>query len=448
MAKGLDIPISYVIILIVLFIIIPGISRIPVMYSDLLWFKTLGYGSVYMTILTTEVSIFLVATLLSFTIISINAYIADRGKKKEETFREKYIAILALSAIVGFTLSGSWETVLRYLNQAQFGVTDPIFIKDIGFYVFTLPFYRLTQDFLFYVIALTMMFAAITYIKNGNIILIKEEKEYEEGYISQYQLPTKFFEASGKVKAHFYSLAGFLWLLLAWKHSLDSYDVLYSESGVIFGASYADITAYLPALSVLVYIPILAAIMFFAASILELKKKTNVWGSLMAIVIAYVLILLVGTGAYPALIQQYRVSPNEIALEKEYIENNIKYTRQAYGLDNIQDSAITPNGNITMEYILENKEVIENIRLWDWRPLKQTYKQIQEIRSYYDFNDVDVDRYTLEGGYTQVLLSARELEYEQLSSEAKTWVNEHLLYTHGYGLCMSPVNKFTEGGLP
>lgn len=448
MAKGLDIPISYVIILIVLFIIIPGISRIPVMYSDLLWFETLGYGSVYMTILTTEAGIFLVATLLCFTIISVNAYIADRGKKKEEAFREKYIAILALSAIVGFTLIGSWETVLRYLNQAQFGVTDPIFSKDIGFYVFTLPFYRLIQDFLFYIIALTMIFAAITYIKNGNIIIIKEEKEYVDENIPKYQLPAKFFEASGKVKAHFYSLAGFLWLLLTWKHYLDRYDVLYSESGVIYGASYADITAYLPVLSVLVYIPLLAAVMFLAASILELKKKTSVWGSLMAVVIVYVLILLVGTGAYPALIQQYKVTPNEIALEKEYIENNIRYTRQAYGLDNIQDSSITPNGNITMEYILENEEVIENIRLWDWRPLKQTYKQIQEIRSYYEFNDVDVDRYTLEGEYTQVLLSARELDHEQLSSEAKTWVNEHLLYTHGYGLCMSPVNKFTEGGLP
>ncbi len=448
MAKGLDIPISYVIILIVLFIIIPGISRIPVMYSDLLWFETLGYESVYMTILTTEAGIFLAATLLAFLIISVNAYIADRGKKKNEAFREKYIAILALSAIVGFTLSGSWETVLRYLNQAQFGVTDPIFNQDIGFYVFTLPFYRLIQNYLFYALALTMMFAAITYIKNGNITIITEEKEHEDEYVSQYQLPTKFFEATGKVKTHFYSLTGLLWLLLAWKHSLDRYDVLYSESGVIYGASYADITAYLPVLSILVYIPMLAAIMFFAASILELKKKTSVWSSLMVVVIVYILILLVGTGAYPALIQQYKVSPNEIALEKEYIENNIKYTRQAYGLDNIQDSAITPNGNITIEYILEDKEVIDNIRLWDWRPLKQTYKQIQEIRSYYEFNDVDVDRYTLEGEYTQVLLSARELDHEQLSSEAKTWVNEHLLYTHGYGVCMSPVNKFTEGGLP
>ena len=445
MAKEFNISLGYVVFFIAFFLLMFVIPNVAVLYSDLLWFQSLEYGSVFMTVLTTKIGIFLLATFILFSLISANAYLADRGGN----IKRKYIAIAILSAVIGLTLGGSWEIVLRYLNQTNFGVSDPIFSKDISFYVFTLPFYRLVQNFLFFVIFSSIIAITIIYLNKKEIILIKPEVVVEEeGYTTPRQeFPLTGLEVSKRAKAHFYGLMALFFLLLSWKHYLDRFDVLYSERGVIFGASYADINAFLPVLSFLVFISIITAILFLTSSVLASKAKIGTKGLLTAVVAIYILALL-GTVVYPGVIQQYRVLPNEISMESEYIENNIEYTRTAYGLDDIQEVAFIPKENISMEHMSENQDIIKNIRLWDWRPLKQTYKQLQEIRSYYDFNDVDVDRYTIGGEYTQVMLSAREMDYEQLSEEAKTWVNRHLLYTHGYGICMSPVNKFTEGGLP
>jgi len=445
MPKEFNIPMGYVVFFIAFFILIFVIPNVAVLYSDLLWFQSLEYGSVFMTVLTTKIGIFLLATFILFFLISINAYLADRKGK----LKRKYIAIAILSAIVGLILSGSWEIILRYLNQEEFGMIDPIFSKDIGFYIFTLPFYRLVQNFLFFIVLSSIIAITVIYLNKKEIVLIKPVVEVEEeGYIIPGQeFPLAGLEVSKKAKAHLYGLIAIFFLLIAWKNYLDRFDILYSERGVIFGASYADINAFLPVLSLLIFISLVVAILFLTSSVLALTSKLEIKGLLIAVVAIYVLALL-GTIAYPGVIQQYRVLPNEISMEREYIERNIEYTRNAYGLNDIQEIALIPKENISMEYISENQDIIKNIRLWDWRPLKQTYKQMQEIRSYYDFNDVDVDRYTIEDEYTQVMLSPREMDYEQLSEEAKTWVNRHLLYTHGYGICMSPVNKFTEGGLP
>ncbi len=446
----------FIMFVITVLILIPEIA---ILYSDFLWFKSIGYESVFIKIISAEIGIFLIAVLISFFIVSINLYIADRTKTYKQ---KKWIGVGILSIVLGFLYANSWDIALKYLNQVQFGINDPIFNKDIAFYIFTLPFYRLVQNFLFTILILSIISVILVYIKNRDITLIKTETEYEfDVYAPRYQLQTNFFDINEKVKIHLYILIGFLFLLLGWKHSLDRYTILYSETGIIFGAGYTDINAYLPVISVLVFLSIGIAIMFFIASVLKLKKKVSIWGLLMAVVIVYLLTLLLGTTVYPAIIQQYKVLPNEIALEREYIKNNIEYTRHAYNLDNIKDFAITPSENVSIDYVLKNEDITNNIRLWDWRPLKQTYKQMQEIRSYYDFNDVDIDRYALNttnntlyisdnrySKYIQVMLSAREINYEQLGSEARTWVNKHLLYTHGYGLCMSPVNTFTESGLP
>ncbi|OYT42554.1 MAG: hypothetical protein B6U86_00080 [Candidatus Altiarchaeales archaeon ex4484_43] len=446
MANESNIPTGYVVFFIAFFILIFLIPNVAVLYSDLLWFRSLGYGSVFMTVLTAKIGIFLLATLISFALISVNAHLADG----EGELKRKYIAIAILSAIIGLLLSrSSWEIILKYLNQERFGVTDPVFSKDIGFYIFTLPFYRLVQNFLFFIVLSSIIAITVIYLKKREIALIKPEVVVEEDV---YGIPRPEFPLAGlkigkRAKAHIYVLLGIFFLLLSLRNYLDRFDVLYSKSGVIFGAGYADINALLPVLSLLVFISMIAAILFLTSSVLTLTSKIEIRGLLIAIVAVYILALL-GTGLYPGVIQQYRVLPNEISMEREYIERNIEYTRNAYGLNDIREIAFTPNENMSMEHISKNWDIIRNIRLWDWRPLKQTYKQMQEIRSYYEFNDVDVDRYTIENEYTQVMLSPREMDYEQLSEEAKTWVNRHILYTHGYGICMSPVNRFTGEGLP
>jgi len=445
MAKEFSIFTGYVVFFIAFFILIFLIPNVAVLYSDLLWFRSLGYGSVFMTVLTAKVGVFLLATLILFSLISINAYLADG----ERRLKRRYIAIAILSAIVGLILSGSWEIILRYLNQERFGVTDPVFSKDIGFYIFTLPFYRLVQNLLFFIVLSSIIAITVIYLNKREIALIKPVVVVEEG---EYTIPRMEFSQFGlkvgkRAKAHICALLGIFFLLLSLRNYLDRFDVLYSESGVVFGAGYADINALLPALSLLVFISMIAAILFLTSSVLTLTSKIEIRGLLIAVVAIYVL-ALIGTMVYPGVIQQYRVLPNEISMEREYIERNIEYTRSAYGLNDIQEIAFTPNENMSMEHISENLDIIKNIRLWDWRPLKQTYKQMQKIRSYYEFNDVDVDRYTIDEEYTQVMLSAREIDYEQLSEEAKTWVNRHILYTHGYGICMSPVNRFTGEGLP
>jgi uncharacterized membrane protein (UPF0182 family) len=231
-------------------------------------------------------------------------------------------------------------------------------------------------------------------------------------------------------------------LVYAWGYWLARFDLLYSPRGAAYGASYTDLNAQLPAYNILIFFALAIAILL-GVSALRRNLRFLVGGVVLFIAAAFL-----GTVVYPGLVQKLSVEPNELERETPYIANTIRYTRIAYNLDDVQTRPFEVEDTLTREDLDANQVTVQNVRLWDWRPLRDTYRQLQEIRPYYSFHDVDVDRYMLEGEYRQVMHSARELDYSQIPQTARTWVNLHLKYTHGYGLCLSPVNRVTKEGLP
>jgi len=224
---------------------------------------------------------------------------------------------------------------------------------------------------------------------------------------------------------------------------------MYSKQGIVVGAGYSDVVAYLPMIKIMMFLAIIMAIgmliwVFFISKEPKLRKRHLFVYAL----IVYLLFGIIGPTVIPGVVQSLKVSPNEINLEKNYIENNIKFTRIAYGLNEIEEKKFDVNMKLTSESIDKAKETIDNVRILDWRPLTKTYKQTQEIRLYYDLGGIDIDRYNINGKYTQVMLSPRELDQNQITENAKTWVNLHMVYTHGFGVVMSPVNQITKQGLP
>ncbi len=245
---------------------------------------------------------------------------------------------------------------------------------------------------------------------------------------------------AGAARLHLLGLAALVLLLRGVGFWLDRYDLLYSRRGVVFGASYTDVNASLPVLGWLVVLALACAV----ACVVQMFRPG--WRFLVAGLMVFVLFWVLGLGVYPALLQRFRVTPNELAAERPYIEHNIRMTREAYLLDRVAEKEFAAEENLTVAALERNRLTIKNIRLWDHRPLLVTYGKLQEIRTYYKFLDVDVDRYTVNGEYRQVMLSARELSYKDLPSRG--WINERLTYTHGYGLVASPVNRISPEGLP
>lgn len=407
-------------------------------YTDLLWFQGLGYLSVFWTQLWVRVALFAVGLVIFVLIYGINVWLALRqfheGPLVEIVGRERPVsrgmaAVIAVAGglIVGLSIAGAagaqWEAVLRYLNRVPFGVADPTFEQDVGFYVFTLPIYRFLQGWL-----LAALF--ISLIASAGLYMLARWS----------QIQHRIYTLTRPMANHLLVLGALLGLLLAWGYRLDRYGLLYSTRGVVFGASYTDVHAQLLAYNVLSAIVLLGALLLLAATVTRSLLLP------VGAVAVWIAALVVLGSVYPALLQRYVVEPNEFVREEPYIEYNIQFTRQAYGLTAIEEQEVDPRGQLTPEYLAKEQATIRNVRLWDYRPLLQTYSQIQEIRLYYDFVDVDIDRYRFDGEYQQVMLAPRELAVEQLQN--RTWVNEHLEFTHGYGLVMSPVGEVTSEGLP
>ncbi len=416
-------------------------------YGDWLWFENLGFAKVFTTILWAKALAFVAFALLFGVFAAVNIFIARRQGLSsrrmrlvvpqrpvtplELIFHEAHatlvwtLVLLFLSGIMGLSASDSWMTFLQYLYHSPFGVADPIFSKDAGFYVFTLPLYSFLQKWC--LAALFLVFIAV-----GLSYYLDQAWAIQENTLSIHP----------KVKSHLGVLAGLGLLDLAWSYRLQCYGLLNSSSGVVYGANYADVHAQLPAYWALLILSVVIALVLFLMPVLK-KWKWAVYA------IGLYFVALIGfSWIYPVIIQQYIVKPNELAKETPYIENNIKFTRLGYGLNKIQEQPFSLKDTLTYGDIEKNHATIHNIRLWDRRPLIQTYKQLQEIRLYYDFKSVDVDRYHFKDKYTEVALAARELAPWQLPAPARTWVNAHLVYTHGYGVVMSPVNEETGDGMP
>jgi len=326
---------------------------------------------------------------------------------------------------MGFSESSSWEKILIYLNRTSFEITDPIFNRDIGFYMFSLPFLEFVRNWLSFALTLITVVVAAIYV-------IKKAVKYEY----------KKLVIETPVKMHLSLLIGLILILKSWQYWLNTFKILYSTRGVIFGAGYTEIHANLLALRILMVLGLICAVLFFATA-----RKENWKLPALGLAVLIGVTILLG-GIYPEIMQRAIVLPNESGKERPYILNNIEATRKAYGLDKIKEEEFPVKEEISFEDVEKNDETIKNIRLWDWRPIKQTLKQIQAIRLYYDFNSVDVDRYYFNGNYQQVMVSPRELDKDKIPEQARTWVNEVLTYTHGYGAVVNPVNKISGEGLP
>ncbi|MDO8886871.1 UPF0182 family protein [Candidatus Oleimmundimicrobium sp.] len=434
---------AIVILFAALFIILSLFGTLAGIYTDFLWFLELNFSAVFMKVLLTKVVLFLVPGIIFLIFIYLNIRLAARLAPKYAMETENQIVILnppiankmftpvllGISLFFSFIMASAakdfWQNILRYLNAVSFGSVDPIFGRDISFYVFRLPFLRQIYGWLLAAIAITTLATALAYFLYRGIVL---------GQMG-------FHKFAPHVKAHLSVLFGLFFIVLSWGYVLREYALLYSARGAAFGASYADVYAQLPIYRLMVFVAIAIAIIF----ILNIRYK----GWRLPIIGMTILVLsTVLSGIYPAAVQQYVVSPNELDKESKYISLNIKHTTEAYGLDKVVEKEMPAADDLTLEDLENNEDTVRNIRLWDWRPLKTTFGQIQEIRPYYVFNDVDVDRYKFNGSFEAVTLSARELSTDRLPQTAKTWVNEHLVFTHGYGLCLNPVNKVTSEGMP
>ncbi|MCX5780002.1 MAG: UPF0182 family protein, partial [Firmicutes bacterium] len=243
-------------------------------------------------------------------------------------------------------------------------------------------------------------------------------------------------------KTHLAILTAGLFALQAWGYKLDTFNILFSPHGIIYGASYTDIYARLFAYRVLIWVALFVAAMI----VVNIFIKRFQW-ILYSIGVWLLVAILLG-GVYPTIIQKFVVQPNEFNKEKQYIEAGIKFTRMAYELDEVETKDFNIQYNLTADDMKNNSATVSNIRLWDWKPLMNTYRSLQELRPYYVFNDVDVDRYTVDGVYRQVMISPREIELNNLPEQAKTWINQRLMFTHGYGVVMSPVTEIAQEGFP
>jgi len=403
-------------------------GQIAYMLTEWRWFSSLGYSSVYETMITARIFLFL-GSALAFLAVSL-ANLRLVGE------RPRYLSwiLVLISIFFGLAAQFGWERVLLALNATTFGMADPLFGMDVGFFVFTLPLLWGLWYAIFFAVLINLAVTAGAYLflQADRLIFGPEERDYAEIARS---IP-------GRALAHLSALLGILALLLSFRYLLDRYELLYSTTGVVYGAGYADVQARLPFLYIYAGAAILVALLLFASAA---GRRSHRLVSVIGVVIVATAVLGV---VYPAVVQQYSVSPNEIVMESPFIANNINYTLLAYGLDRVDERPFPVDYNLTGEDLLANSGTVDNIRLWDWRPLLSTYKQLQEIRLYYEFFDVDVDRYAIDGEKRQVMLSARELSSEELPEQAKTWQNLHLFYTHGYGICMSPANVVTLEGLP
>jgi len=425
-----------------LFIFIIAILLIILgVYAEWLWFESLNYLSVFKTVLFSKITLGAAVFISFFIFLLLNFMILKR--RADIVHQKIYLVIIFIVSLFAGLLSTTyWFTVLRFLNYVNFGFVDPIFRNDIGFYIFVLPFYNFVLGILLFLLAAILTMTAVTYL-----FTIKTKKapkpDIKEGMSFGFEQPFQQIkiEIPKKGRSHLAFLGGLLLIIFAAFFYLKRYSILFSQRGAVFGAGFTDITITLPLYTILAALTVITAFIAFAY-IYNQNTKLLV-GS-----IALILVVSFGGNIVAGAVQSLYVQPNEFNLEEPYIKQNIKHTLFAYDLNNVDTRDFPVTYDLTINDINKNKATIDNVRLWDWRPLLTTNRQIQLFRTYYEFLDVDVDRYKLDNKLRQIMVSPRELDQNQLDDKAKTWVNEKLVYTHGYGVVVSPVNKVSNEGLP
>ncbi|MGH9588632.1 MAG: UPF0182 family protein, partial [Acidobacteriaceae bacterium] len=418
-----------------------------------LWMQQLHYLGIFWTLLSVRWAMFGVAFACAFIFLWINFRIAAKAihafPKGNQIDHVAFVdappspiklnfdvspgilafavgaAVTIISLIFALGISSQWDTWLRFRYGGHFGLLDPLFKTDVGFYVFHLPFYELLQGSLVYLTILTLAAVLVSYTSVGLL------------HIS----PSRELIVHRNIRRHLSVLLFILVAAWGWGFHLDRYDLVYSSLGVVYGAGYTASHVTLTVLWIMVGVSI-AACALLVFNFFRPRFKAVIAGA-----VVYAVIYFGGIIVLPQLFQKFVVQPSELSMETPYLTSYIQFTRKAYGLDAIQETSYPALADLTPEVIARNQDTIQNIRLWDPRPLLQTYQQTQAIRLYYQFYNVDVGRYHLADGYHQVMLSTRELS-PQLPAQAQTWVNKSLQFTHGYGLVMSFASQTIGGGFP
>ncbi|HVM21243.1 MAG TPA: UPF0182 family protein [Egibacteraceae bacterium] len=419
-------------------------SRIATFYTDVLWYDMVGYAQVFWRALGARIGVGAVAGVLVAAVLIGNLLLARRLApayripSPEEAVIERYrqglmpysralviVLGLAIGLLAGMAMAANWDTVLLWLNGGEFGRPDPHFGRDVGWFVFTLPFYTLVNSWLSTLLTFTILLTAAGHYLFGGI---------------RPQAPAQRVTPAANV--HLSVLLAAFVATRAWGFWLNQYLLSYSQRGQVTGLSYTDISAQLPAYRLLVVIAAVCVLLFLA-NIRYRNYLLPAAGVGILLVAAVVL-----AGIYPAVVQRLQVAPQELTRERDFIARNLDQTRWAFGLDDVQSSPFDAGAQLTDVQVQDNARTLESIRLWDPATLQNTYRQLQEFRPYYDFRDVDVDRYEIDGDVQQVMISVREIRESDLPDEARTWQNQRLVYTHGFGLVASDVSTAANDGQP
>jgi uncharacterized membrane protein (UPF0182 family) len=418
-----------------------GLNWLRSFYTDWLWFSNLGYQQILLKIVTTKIWLFLLGGVLFAAIAWPNIRFAFRSTRGEvpqaqaiipfpvyETVRRllKWLSVTAVALISIFaaaSVAKQWDSILRFFAAVPFEQTDPIFQKDLGFFVFTLPVLHFIQKwFLNNLILVTLVVAALYYL------------------LSRLRGEVPIF--SGRIQAHLAALGTAIFCFLAFGHWLGRYDLLYSTSGAVVGIGYTEAAAGIPVQYLMAGVAILSGILLSAGRFFT-RRRVTYWA-----IGLWLGMNIVAGSVLPYLVQRLYVEPSEFAREEPYLANHIQLTRQAYALDRLESQSHPASGTIELDTVAANQGTLQNVRLWDEGPLLQSYNQIQFFRLYYDFFSVTTDRYVIDDQLRQVMLSTREISAEKLPQEAQRWVNRHLQFTHGYGVAMSPVTEVDSAGRP
>ena len=433
-------PARLVVLLVVLllFMLVPSAVEL---LTEWFWFGEVNYTGIFVRTLTAKAGVGGVVFLLAMAALAFNFRLALRRLTKPYmlfpgggdiqpvvlTPRQLQLLGTGLAALValflGIFASNQWLTWLQFQHAVPFGQADPLFGRDVSFYIFTLPFLDLARNLALAVVVLSLIGSTAAYVVSGTLALD----------------PGRGLIVGAEARRHLGLIVAALFLLLAWGAYLDVPRMLTTPAGIIHGASYVDVNlrvwVFRGLLGVAVIATVLSAVTAF----------TSRNAPIIAAVGLYVLVTVGGNLAAFAL-QRLVVTPDEQQREADYIVHNIAATRQAFGLELLDARELSGDAMLTLADIENNRDTINNVRLWDHEPLLDTFGQIQEIRTYYDFVSVDNDRYFIDGEYRQIMLSSRELNSASLPN--RSWVNERLQYTHGFGIAMGPVNQVTEEGLP
>ncbi len=434
---------------IVLVFLVIGLSWGKGVYTDWLWFDSLGYVDVFRKILLTRIWLFFAGAAFFILLLAPNIYLVFRLTQKDRpptltaeanrVIRKAMALAGGLAGLIaavafGSAAAGRWETVLKFLNSTPFTEVDeatgvatplvePVFNKGVDFYVFTLPFLGFIRGwFLGAVIVVILIVAAL--------------------YLVLFGLREKNITIPNNVKMHAAGIAAALFLIFAAGHWIGRWELLYSPAGAVFGVGYTDDTARITVRTLLTVIALISGVLVVVGAFRPgYRLMVGAFGLWLGMTI------LVG-GIFPSIVQRFQVEPNEFEREREYLANNIQFTRLAFDIDQQTERNHLGLDRITPEAVDENRGTIDNIRLWDERPLGEIYNQVEFVQFFYDFHSVGVDRYELNDQVEQVMLSSREISAEKLPEEAQNWVNRHLVYTHGHGVAMSAVNAVNANGQP